>query len=158
MGGGGVQATAQGKVARTAPPPSAKACLTVHNPNCSLDLRVMVVRLSASTYQGLFCCRTGTLMIEPTESESLFELDRFAEAMLMIREEIKEIEEGKAERDNNVLVNAPHTSKVLVGEWPYPYSREKAVFPTPWLRYLVFFCVFGILIPSGTCSKCGVIR
>lgn len=76
----------------------------------------------------------GTLMIEPTESESLFELDRFAEAMLMIREEIKEIEEGKADKDNNVLVNAPHTSKVLVGEWPYPYSREKAVFPTPFLR------------------------
>jgi len=76
----------------------------------------------------------GTLMIEPTESESLFEIDRFAEAMLLIREEIREIEQGKAERDNNVLHNAPHTAKMLVGEWPYPYSREKAVFPTPWLR------------------------
>ena len=76
----------------------------------------------------------GTLMIEPTESESLFELDRFAEAMLMIREEIREVEEGKADRTNNVLHNAPHTSKLLVGEWDYPYSREKAVFPTPWLR------------------------
>lgn len=76
----------------------------------------------------------GTLMIEPTESESLFELNRFAEAMLMIREEIREIETGKADRDNNVLVNAPHTAKMLAGDWPYPYSREKAVFPTPWLR------------------------
>lgn len=77
---------------------------------------------------------SGTLMVEPTESESLFELDRFVEAMLMIREEIREVEEGKADKTNNVLHNAPHTSKQLVGEWPYPYSREKAVFPTDWLR------------------------
>eukprot|EP00906_Rhabdomonas_costata_P034221 RCo048177 len=76
----------------------------------------------------------GTLMIEPTESESKFELDRFVEALLLIREEIREVEEGKADRFNNVLKNAPHTARVLAGDWTYPYSRQKAVFPT---RYVM---------------------
>ncbi|MFB6305486.1 MAG: aminomethyl-transferring glycine dehydrogenase [Flavobacteriales bacterium] len=72
----------------------------------------------------------GTMMIEPTESESLRELDRFSEAMMMIREEIREIEENKADTQNNVLKNAPHTTEMICSEdWDYPYSREKAVYP-----------------------------
>ena len=72
----------------------------------------------------------GTLMVEPTESEPLPELDRFVQAMKGIRREIKEIEEGKADKENNVIKNAPHTAPmVITGEWNFPYSREKAVFP-----------------------------
>ncbi|SPJ34819.1 aminomethyl-transferring glycine dehydrogenase [Kushneria phyllosphaerae] len=74
----------------------------------------------------------GTLMIEPTESESHQELDRFCEAMIAIREEIRAVEQGDVARDNNVLVNAPHTQRDLYQEdWPFPYSREQAAFPTP---------------------------
>lgn len=77
----------------------------------------------------------GTLMVEPTESESKAELDRFCEAMILIREEIAEIEKGKADRKNNVLKNAPHTQELLAkAEWSFPYSREKAVFPASWVR------------------------
>jgi glycine dehydrogenase len=73
----------------------------------------------------------GTLMVEPTESEPLYEIDRFIEAMIAIREEIREIEEGKADKDNNVVKNAPHTmAMVTVEEWDRPYTREKAAFPT----------------------------
>ena len=76
----------------------------------------------------------GTLMIEPTESEDKAELDRFCEAMINIRQEIKEIEEGVADKKNNVLKNAPHSVKEVVeGEWNKPYSREKAAFPLPWV-------------------------
>jgi glycine dehydrogenase len=78
----------------------------------------------------------GTLMIEPTESESKAELDRFCEAMITIREEIREIEEGKADKENNVLKHAPHTMRVaLKDEWDRPYSREKAAFPVSRLRF-----------------------
>jgi len=77
----------------------------------------------------------GTLMVEPTESESKFELDRFCDAMLAIRSEIEEIEDGKADRTDNVLKNAPHTSEMVAGnDWPHGYSREKAAFPTAWQR------------------------
>jgi glycine dehydrogenase len=73
----------------------------------------------------------GTLMIEPTESETKSELDKFCDALLSIREEIREIENGQADRENNVLKNAPHTATmVLTGEWDLPYTREKAVFPS----------------------------
>ena len=71
----------------------------------------------------------GTLMIEPTESENKAELDRFCDAMLSIREEIREIEEGKIDADNNPLKNAPHTMEDLVRDWDRPYSREQACFP-----------------------------
>ncbi len=79
----------------------------------------------------------GTLMIEPTESESKAELDRFCEAMIAVRAEIAEIEAGKADRANNVLKNAPHTAAAVCGtEWDRPYSREQAAHPAaaPWLR------------------------
>ncbi|MFK7873135.1 MAG: aminomethyl-transferring glycine dehydrogenase [Oligoflexales bacterium] len=72
----------------------------------------------------------GTMMVEPTESENLEEIDRFCDAMIQIRKEIKEIEEGRAAKDDNVLVNAPHTLHSLVQDWKHSYSRETAVFPT----------------------------
>lgn len=71
----------------------------------------------------------GTLMIEPTESETKAELDRFCDAMLAIREEIRDIEEGRIDRNNNPLKNAPHTMEDLVREWDRPYSREQGCFP-----------------------------
>ena len=77
----------------------------------------------------------GTLMIEPTESESKDELERFISAMNTIHEEIKEIESGKADSNDNVLKNAPHTAEEIASdEWRHPYSREKAAYPVPWLR------------------------
>lgn len=77
----------------------------------------------------------NTLMVEPTESESKAELDRFCQAMIAIRKEIKEIEEGKFEKTNNVIKNAPHTSKLVVSDsWNKPYSREKAAYPLTWVR------------------------
>ena len=75
----------------------------------------------------------GTLMIEPTESESKSELDRFCDAMITIREEIAMIENGTWPADNNPLCNAPHTSDDIIGEWDRPYSREKAAYPAPWV-------------------------
>ena len=71
----------------------------------------------------------GTLMIEPTESESKQELDRFCEAMIRIREEIRAVENGTLDKDDNPLKNAPHTAAEIVGEWTHPYSREQAVYP-----------------------------
>ena len=77
----------------------------------------------------------GTLMIEPTESESKAELDRFCDAMILIRAEIQDIIDGRQPRTNNVLKNAPHTaSAVAANEWNRPYSREQAAFPAPWVR------------------------
>ncbi|MCH9014284.1 MAG: aminomethyl-transferring glycine dehydrogenase [Gemmatimonadetes bacterium] len=74
----------------------------------------------------------GTLMIEPTESESLEELDRFCDAMAQIRQEIKEIEMGVADRESNVLKNAPHTLETIMsGDWDLPYTRKRAAFPMP---------------------------
>lgn len=82
----------------------------------------------------------GTLMIEPTESESKEELDRFAEALINIRREIAEIEEGQADRENNVLKNAPHTEQVVIADaWDKPYTREKAAYPIDWVREHKFF-------------------
>ncbi|HHL53068.1 MAG TPA: glycine dehydrogenase (aminomethyl-transferring), partial [Flammeovirgaceae bacterium] len=77
----------------------------------------------------------GTLMIEPTESESKEELDRFCDALLAIREEIDEIARGEADAENNVLKNAPHTEYAVVSDnWDKPYSREKAAYPLPYVR------------------------
>ena len=74
-------------------------------------------------------------MVEPTESESKEELDRFCDAMISIRREIAAIESGKADRRNNLLKNAPHTAEALLAaDWDRPYSREEAAFPAPWTR------------------------
>lgn len=80
----------------------------------------------------------GTLMIEPTESESKEELDRLADALIQIRQEIREIEEGKQPREGNVLKNAPHPQLDFIrgdgeGKWDRSYSREKAAYPLPYL-------------------------
>jgi glycine dehydrogenase len=77
----------------------------------------------------------GTLMVEPTESEPLAELDRFCDAMIAIREEIAEIERGAQPREGNVLKNAPHTAEsLLAADWTRPYARDKAAYPLPHLR------------------------
>ncbi len=77
----------------------------------------------------------GTLMIEPTESESLAEIDRFIEVMKNIRKEILEIENGTAHKDDNVLKNAPHPAyAVVANDWTHPYGREKAAYPLEWIR------------------------
>ena len=82
----------------------------------------------------------GMLMIEPTESESLVELDRFCDAMIQIRQEIAEIEAGKVAHDDSVLAHAPHTASVIASEvWERPYSRETAAFPTEWVRSSKFW-------------------
>ena len=73
----------------------------------------------------------GTLMIEPTESESKEELDRFCNAMIQIREEIRAVENGSLDKEDNPLKNAPHTAAELAGEWTHGYSREQAVYPLP---------------------------
>ena len=77
----------------------------------------------------------GTLMIEPTESESLCEVDRFIDALLTIRKEIAEVENGEVDAKENVLVNSPHAEyEVVADEWNHPYSREKAAYPAAWVR------------------------
>jgi glycine dehydrogenase len=82
----------------------------------------------------------GTMMIEPTESESKAEMDRFCDAMIRIRGEIYEIEQGQADKQNNVLKNAPHTAETVTrDEWTRPYSRQKAAFPAPWLKQHKFW-------------------
>jgi glycine dehydrogenase len=82
----------------------------------------------------------GTLMIEPTESESKAELDRFLEVLDCIWKEIKEVEEGKASKEDNVLKNAPHPEyEVAADEWTHEYSRSKAAFPLEWLHESKFW-------------------
>ncbi len=84
----------------------------------------------------------GTMMIEPTESEAKGELDRFCDAMISIHREIKEIADGKADRKDNLLKNAPHTARqIAVSDWKHPYSREQAAFPAPWTREAKFWAV-----------------
>ncbi|CAM3654817.1 aminomethyl-transferring glycine dehydrogenase [Roseateles saccharophilus] len=86
----------------------------------------------------------GTLMVEPTESESRAELDRFIDAMIQIRHEIADVESGKLSREDNPLVNAPHTAMVVSAtEWPHGYSREAAVFPLPSLRRQKYWSPVG---------------
>jgi glycine dehydrogenase len=82
----------------------------------------------------------GTLMIEPTESEPKEELDRFVDTLIQIRQEIREIEDGNADRQNNVLKNAPHTAAVVTAdEWKKPYSRQKAAYPLPFVKETKFW-------------------
>ncbi|HJQ19568.1 MAG TPA: aminomethyl-transferring glycine dehydrogenase [Gemmatimonadaceae bacterium] len=86
----------------------------------------------------------GTLMIEPTESEPKAELDRFCDALIQIREEIREVESGTADRKDNVLKNSPHPVRRVVSDtWPHPYSREQAAFPVDWVRDTKFWPTVG---------------
>jgi glycine dehydrogenase len=86
----------------------------------------------------------GTMMIEPTESEPLAELDRFCDAMIQIRREIAEIEQGTASKEDNVLKNAPHTAHVLMADqWEHSYSRQKAAYPLPFVREHKFWPSIG---------------
>ncbi len=82
----------------------------------------------------------GTMMVEPTESETKDELDRFCDAMIAIRAEIRQIERGEMSRDDNTLKNSPHTIEAVASsEWPHPYSREQAAYPGDWLRQRKFW-------------------
>jgi glycine dehydrogenase len=86
----------------------------------------------------------GTLMIEPTESESKAELDRFCDAMIAVYSEIKAIESGRMDKSNNPLKNAPHTAQaVATDQWDRPYSRDQAAFPAPWSREHKFWPAVG---------------
>lgn len=86
----------------------------------------------------------GTLMIEPTESEDKAELDRFAEALIRIHGEIQDVVEGRVDKVNNVLKNAPHTAAVVLADkWDRPYSRELAAYPAPWVREHKFWPSVG---------------
>lgn len=77
----------------------------------------------------------GTVMVEPTESESKYELDRFCDALCAIRDEIEEVVSGEADPEDNVIKNAPHTAAMLMAEaWEHGYSRERAAYPAPWTR------------------------
>ena len=83
-------------------------------------------------------------MIEPTESESKQELDRFCDALIAIREEIQEVIDGNADPENNVLKNAPHTATTIAADnWPHSYSREKAVYPLPFVKEKKFWPSIG---------------
>jgi glycine dehydrogenase len=82
----------------------------------------------------------GTLMIEPTESETKEELDRFCDSLIEIRNEIREVEDGKQDKENNVLKNAPHTASVITADnWTLPYSRQKAAYPLPFVKDAKFW-------------------
>ncbi|HEX8294786.1 MAG TPA: glycine dehydrogenase (aminomethyl-transferring), partial [Chthoniobacteraceae bacterium] len=85
----------------------------------------------------------GTLMVEPTESESKDELDRFCEAMIAIHAEMTAVENGAADAKDNLLKNAPHTAPSVIGDWKHPYSREEAAYPAAWLREHKFWPAIG---------------
>ncbi|HSI14309.1 MAG TPA: aminomethyl-transferring glycine dehydrogenase [Chthoniobacter sp.] len=86
----------------------------------------------------------GTLMVEPTESESKDELDRFCEAMIAIHGEMTAVESGSADGKDNLLKNAPHTAySIIAGEWQHPYTREQAAYPAPWLKDHKFWPSIG---------------
>ena len=86
----------------------------------------------------------GTLMVEPTESESKAELDRFITALKMIREEVRKIAKGEFDKTNNPLKQSPHTATAVVNDtWDRPYSRELAAFPAPWTRENKFWPAVG---------------
>jgi len=81
-----------------------------------------------------------SLMIEPTESEDKAELDRFCDAFIAMHAEVKRVESGEWPKDNNPLVNAPHSQDmVTANEWPYPYTRDEAAFPLPYVREKKFW-------------------
>jgi glycine dehydrogenase len=82
----------------------------------------------------------GTLMVEPTESEPLEELERFAESMISIHAEIQQVVKGETHKTDNVLKNAPHAEEAVIADsWEHPYSREKAAYPLHWIRHNKFW-------------------
>ena len=86
----------------------------------------------------------GTLMIEPTESESKKELDRFCDALIFIKKEIQNVIDGTFDKIDNPLKNAPHTAeRIITGKWNHKYSREEAVYPAPWLREYKYWPTVG---------------
>jgi glycine dehydrogenase len=86
----------------------------------------------------------GTMMVEPTESEGKDELDRFCEAMIAIHAEIRVIESGRADQQNNALKNAPHTAEAVISDkWDRPYPREQAAYPATWVRQNKFWPAVG---------------
>ena len=86
----------------------------------------------------------GTLMVEPTESESKAEIDRFCDAMIRIRQEIEDVVSGRSDREDNPLKNSPHTAEaVTASEWTHPYTREEAAFPLPFVRRHKFWPAVG---------------
>ncbi|MEE9574417.1 MAG: aminomethyl-transferring glycine dehydrogenase, partial [Candidatus Neomarinimicrobiota bacterium] len=86
----------------------------------------------------------GTLMVEPTESESKAELDRFCDALISIKQEISDVESGQADKADNVLINAPHTAQEIASDnWNHPYSREQAAYPADWLKENKFWPSVG---------------
>jgi glycine dehydrogenase len=85
-------------------------------------------------------------MIEPSESESKEELDRFCDALISIRQELREIEEGQLDQENNPIKQAPHTAAVVTADtWDRPYSRERAAYPAPWTRIHKFWPAVGLV-------------
>src|SRR5690606_41482121 len=113
---------------------------------CSSDLEDIAKRLMDYGFHAptVSFPVPGTLMIEPTESETREELDRFCDAMVEIRSENREVEEGLADRERNVLKNAPHTAAaVTADEWGMPYSRSRAAYPLP------FVTVSKYWLPTG---------
>lgn len=114
--------------------------------NCKVDVEDVAKRLMDYSFHAptVSFPVPGTLMVEPTESEPKKELDRFCDAMISIREEIKEVEEGKVSDTDNLLKNAPHTAmEISSDEWNHPYSREKAVFPVNKLKNNKFWPSVG---------------
>ena len=108
------------------------------------SLLFAVGAVAANPASGLNVWVAGALMIEPTESESKEELDRFIEAMTRIRAEIADIESGKSDKLDNPLKNAPHTvAHVTASEWTHKYTREEAAYPAPWLRDFKFWPSVG---------------
>jgi glycine dehydrogenase len=86
----------------------------------------------------------ATMMVEPTESEPRAELDRFCEALIAIRDEVREVESGRVAAEQSPLRHAPHTAEAVVADgWEHPYSRERAAFPAPWLRQHKFWPPVG---------------
>ena len=110
--------------------------------SCGVEVEDVAKRLQDYGYHAptMSWPVTGTLMIEPTESESKAELDRFCDALIAIRAEIREIESGKADKENNVLKRAPHTAAAVTNDtWDRPYSRAQAAFPLPWVKERKFW-------------------
>jgi glycine dehydrogenase len=113
---------------------------------CGVDVNDIAKRLADYGFHAptMSFPVAGTLMVEPTESESKAELDRLCDALIAIRAEIAAVEKGELPQDDNPLVNSPHTSEVMTAsEWTHPYPREQAAFPAPWTKSHKFWPPVG---------------